>query len=43
VADEEGGKTDEIAGRASEREDDVSMVSCSATGFDDGVEGHVSR
>jgi hypothetical protein len=41
VADEEGGKTDEIAGRAFKREDDVGMVSRSATGFEDGVEGRV--
>jgi hypothetical protein len=41
VAEEEGGKTVDIGGRAFRREDDVGMVSRSATGFADGVEGRV--
>lgn len=39
VADDEGGKTDEIEGRAFRR--DVGMVNRSAAGFEDGVEGRV--
>ena len=41
VAEDDGGKTDEIGGRAFRREEDVGMVSRSATGFADGVEGRV--
>jgi len=47
VAVDEGGKTDEIEGRALRREDDVGMVRRSAAGLEDGVEGvsvvHCSR
>jgi hypothetical protein len=41
VAEEEGGKTDEMGVRAFKREDDVGMVNRSATGFEDGVVGRV--
>jgi len=39
VADDEGGKTDEIGGRAFGRKDDVGMVNRNAAGFEDGVDG----
>jgi hypothetical protein len=41
VAEDEGGKTDEIEGRVLRREDVVGIVSRSAAGFEDGVEGRV--
>jgi hypothetical protein len=37
--EDEGGKTDEIGGRAFRREDDVGMVNRRAAGFADGVDG----
>jgi hypothetical protein len=41
VADDEGGKTDEIEGRAFRRRVDVGIVNRSAAGFEDGVDGRV--
>jgi hypothetical protein len=41
VAEDDGGKTEEMGVRAFRREDDVGMVSRSAAGFEDGVEGRV--
>ena len=39
VADDEGGKTDEIGARAFRRKVDVGIVNRSAAGFEDGVDG----
>lgn len=41
VAEDEGGKTDEIGARTFRREDDVGIVNRSAAGFEDGVDGRV--
>lgn len=41
VAEDEGGKTDEMGARAFKREDDVGMVNRNAAGFKDGVDGGV--
>jgi hypothetical protein len=41
VTEDEGGKTDDIEGRAFRREDDVGIVNRSAAGFEDGVGGRV--
>ena len=41
VAPADGGKTDEIEGRAFKREEEVGIVRRSAAGLEDGVDGRV--